>query len=338
MRVSVFIVTILILFLLSPLMVGGKTVFVPNKIEVEKDAYKVTQIRMMSDEEIYGLYKMLIVDDAIYVLSNKLHKVFKLSFQGKIITSFGKKGEGPKETLFLSGLSRFGNNIAITGQYKVIICTKDLQYVKEAKLKSQFQNLVLSNDNKIYFYNNPSYYNFYFSVYTKDFKYLKKFGIKKPGARDIDEKDVNYSNYKYSFDKVRQTYFDAERNGIWVAFRNRYDLRYYQNEKTLVDIKTRNQEFSTKDGHFSGVKIKSYIDFPIYIVRHAGQLFYYYKKGDRVYCDIFEIPDNYNLKRRLQLPYYYQIGHTTGSIFYGLRYDEELEDIILDKIAIVKSK
>lgn len=334
MKVSVLSIIMLMSYLMFPLTIDAKTVFVPDNIKVEKNAYKVTQIRKMSELEIYSLYKMLIIDDSIYILSLKAHKVYRLTFQGKVIASFGKKGQGPMETLSLYGISRFGDHIAVIGKYKVIICTKDLKYVKEAKLKRIFHDLILSNDNKIYFYSTPSYSNFYFHVYSKDFKYLKKFGIKKPGAKEIDGRKINFSNYKYSFDRVWLSYFDAERNGIWVAFRDRYDLRYYQNEKTLVDIKARKQEFSTADGEFSGVKVKNYTDFPIYIVRNAGQLYYFYKKGEDVYCDIFDIPDNYNLKRRLRLPYYYRIGHTADSSFYGFRYDEEIDDKILDKIVI----
>ena len=248
---------------------------------------------------------------------------------------YGKKGEGPGELMGLAEISRFGDNIAIINKFKVIICDKDLKFLRECKLKQYFHNLILTTDNKIYFYNNPSYSNYYFTVYTKDFNYFKKFGIKKPGTKETNDGKFNYRNYRYSWDKVGNVLYVPEENGIWVSFRDRNDLRYYKNEKTVVDIKPKVQMFSSKEDFFSGVKVNSYTDYSHHIAKHENQLYHFYVIKDTLFCDVLDLSANYRLIRRLKSPsLYYPIAHAKDGVFYGFRYDESVESRILDKIQI----
>ena len=331
----------IILFAVSPLSLlpgGAKTVYLPDNINVEENAFKTTPIGNTSDI-IYSILGICIVDDYIYLLDYKNYSVVKLSFQGKVAARFGRKGEGPGEILRLSGIASFGDNIAIVDMYKVIICDTDLKFLREIKLKQRFHDIILTTDNNIYFYNNPSYYNYYFTIYSKDFKYLKKFGIKKPGAKEIDEKKLNFKNYRYSRDIVWQTLYVPEENGIWVSFRDRHDLRYYKDEKVVVNIKPKVQMYSSKEDFFSGVKVKSYTDYSHHIAKHENQLYHFYVIKDTLFCDMFDLSANYRLIRRLESPsLYYPIAHAKDAVFYGFRYDKELESRILDKIQIKKRR
>jgi hypothetical protein len=256
----------------------------------------------------------------------------KLSLQGKVVGRFGKRGEGPGEIPGLPGVNKFKDNIALTDKFKVIICNKDLKYLREIRIGKRFHNLILSRENKVYFYNNPSYSNHYFSVYTKDFKYLKKFGIKKPGAK---EEKPDFKNYRLSHDRVKQTLYVPEENGIWVSFVDRYDLRYYKDEKVVVDIKSKSQMYSTADDVFSGVKVKNYTDYSLHIAKDKNKLYYFYVIEKKLFCDVFDLSENYLLILRLKSPLlYYPIVHYKGSTFYGFQYDEESESKVLTKIQI----
>jgi hypothetical protein len=333
---NVFLVAAIIV-LCPLLLLSGNTrvIYIPEDILIEENAQHVTTIRNLSDFEIYRPGPIVIFDGFIYITQPKYQSIVKISLQGFIKGRFGKKGEGPREMVGLSGISRFNDNIAISGRNKVIICTRDLQYIREIKLKQRFHNLLLATNKKIYFYNNPSFSNYYFTVYTKDFKYFKKFAIKKPGAKDLDERQVNYRNYKYSSDYIRAILYVPENNGIWISIRNRYELRYYINERAVVKIKSKVQLYTAVDDIFSGVKIKTFKDYPLAIGKNGNQLYHCFKWGEGFFCDVFDLSDNYRLIRRLKLPHqYWRIVHSKGLVFYGLRYDEDHENVFLDKIKI----
>ena len=333
MKILIFLIITFVctpLFLLS---VEAKTVYIPEEISVEENAVKATTIRNMSEIEIYRCFPIDIIFDSVYILDMFSCKVVKLSLKGELLGRFGSKGQAPGEFLGLFGISKFNENIALTGKHKVIICDKDLKYLREIKLKERFHDLILATNNKIYFYNNPTYYNYYFTVYTDDFKYLKKFGIKNPNAK---KKIITNSNYRYSSNIIRETLYVPEENGIWVSFRNRYDLRYYKNEELVVDIKSKNQIFAASEEEFMGKKFKMYTtDYAILIAKHEKQLYYCYIKGGNLYCDVFKFSENYHLYRRLKFPFLYKkLAHFIDINFYGLRYSEDKENVFLDKIQI----
>jgi hypothetical protein len=126
-----------------------------------------------------------------------------------------------------------------------------------------------------------------------------------------------------------------EENGIWVSFRNRYDLRYYKDEKVVVDIKSKKQMFAANEDERMGIKMKMYADHSILIAKHENRLYYCYTQGDNIICDVFNLSGNYRLHRRLKFPFFYRsLAHAHGFIFYGLRYDEDKENVFLDKIKI----
>jgi hypothetical protein len=326
-------VIIFILGILPTLMAsGGKVVYIPDNVEVEENVFKAATIGNLSEIEIYRCCPINLIDDFIYLLDYDSSRIVKLSQQGKFVSQFGKKGGGPGEFLGLSGISRLKENIAVIARNKVVICDKDLKFLREIKLKQIFQNFISANNNMIYFYSNPSYSNYYFSVYTEDFKPFKKFGIKNPNAK---EKKSTYKNYKPSRDIVRRALYVPEENGIWVSFWNRYDLRYYKDEKVVVDVKSKRQIFATSEEEFSGRKVKTYMDYSLLIAKHKNQLYYCYKLGDNRFCDVFNLSENFRLHRRLKFPYRYkQIVLSNGLIFYGLRYEPESKDVLLDKIQI----
>lgn len=325
---------IIIYSFLSSFLVQGaaKTIYIPENIEVEENAVQTTTIRNLSELGLYRVSPIAIIDDFIYITDMRAPRVVKLSSRGEFIARFGRKGQGPGESKSFWGISRFKENIAVTGKFKVIICSKDLKYLREKRLKKSFTDLILSTEHNIYFYNNPSYDNYYFSVYSQDFNFLKKFGIKNPNAKD---KEITNQRYRYSNDRVSKTLYVPEENGIWVSFRDRYNLRYYKDEKVVVVIKTNKPFFSSREETFSGVNVKVYTDYSILIARNANQLYYFYIKGKQLFCDIFDLSENYHLFRRIKFPFLYKrMSHSNSNIFYGLRNDTGKENVFLDKIQI----
>ena len=270
MKILIFLISFYTVFPLYLLPGEAKIVYIPDKINVEDDSVQATIIVNMSEIEIYKCYPIYIIDDFIYIADMSNHRVVKLSYQGKVISQFGRKGQGPGESSRFIGLSKFKENIAVIGKYKVIICNKDLKFLREIRLKERFHDLILSTNNKIYFYNNPSYFNYYFTVYTEDFKYLKRFGIKDPKAK---KKEIDFRHYTYSWDIIRGTLYVPGENGIWISFRNRYDIRYYKDEKVVVDIKSKKQMFAANEEEFMGIKTKMYTDRSILIAKHENQLY-----------------------------------------------------------------
>jgi hypothetical protein len=77
------------------------------------------------------------------------------------------------------------------------------------------------------------------------------------------------------------------------------------------------------------------MDYSLLIAKHKNQLYYCYKLGDNRFCDVFNLSENFRLHRRLKFPYRYkQLVLSKGLIFYGLRYEPESKDVLLDKIQI----
>ncbi|MCP5045901.1 MAG: hypothetical protein GY940_01920, partial [bacterium] len=331
------LIVVFVVFQALPAAGEGKTVYINDNIKVEKDAFKITTIRNLTEAEYYYPYSIDIIHGSVYLIDKKPRKVIKLSLQGYVMGRFGMRGEGPGDFIRIFGVSKLGDNIAIIGQRKVVICTKELEYIKEFKVEQRFDNLFLSTGNKIYAYNNPSFSNLYFSVYRRDFKFLRKFGIKKPGAKDWQAKEINFRNYKHSFDTLRHVVYVPGENGIWVSFRDRYDLRYYRNEKTMVNVKSKVIRYPTMDDTFSGVALKVPMGFSLVLGKDGNRLYYCYKlsRDSDFYCDIFDLSDNYRLVRRLTFPLkYWQLAYYSGSTLYGMRFDKEMENVLLDKIEI----
>jgi hypothetical protein len=328
------VILLLIIYPFSFLLPGeAKTVYIPEDIAIEEDAVQVTKIRNVSELEIYRSFHIFFIDDFIYISDYVTPSIVKLSTRGELIARFGRKGQGPGESPTFREISKFQENIAILGRYKIIICNKDLQYLSEKRFSQLFTGFIFSTNNQFYFYNNPSYENHYFSVYTRDFKFIKKFGIKNPNFK---EKKITPQNYSFSLDTIRCALYVPEENSIWISFKNRYDLRCYKNEKLVVDIETKKPFFASTEDVFSGVKVRLYTDYSRLIAKWENQLYHFFVKGEQLFCDIFDLSGNYRLLRRIKFPYIFSLAHTHGSTFYGLSAGGDQENINLYKIQINK--
>ncbi len=310
---------------------GAKVVYIPDNIEVEENASKEIIVRNMSEVELYKVCPIFMIDDFIYLSNQDASEVIKISLKGDIIARIGRRGRGPGEFMGVWGVSRFKENIAIVDAYKAVICSNNLEILKEIKLQNGFTYLILGKNNRVYLYDNASIDRYYFSVYTEDFKFLGKF------AEKITTPKENIKSQ--TWDLIRRTLYIPEENGIWVSFRNRYDLRYYKDEKLLIEIKAKKLFFSGEEQEYMGKKFILYTDTSLLIANHKDELFYLYKKNKQFFCDVFNLSNNYQLQRRIKFPVRYNtIAHHKDYNFYGLRYDEDRENVLLARIEIKKSK
>jgi len=336
MKISIVMIMIFAVWSLALLPGETKVVYIPDKINIEANAAHATTIRNMSEIGIYRPSDIIdFIDDFIYISDIVTPQVIKLSLQGKVVGRFGRKGEGPGESKNFLGVNKFKENLAVIGWYKLIICNKELQFQKEIRLKHPYFGLFLTVDNRVYFYNTPSYSDYYFSVYTDDFKFLKNFGLK-----NINPKKNKTGNNKfyYSQDRIQNTLYLPQKNGFWVSFRDRYGLRFYKDETTVVDIKAKKPVFTITEQEMMGIKFMgSEKDWPILIAEQQNQLYNFFKKDGSLFCDVFDVSDNYRFLHRLKVPFFYRrLTHVNDYIFYGLRYDENQENVLLDKIKTKK--
>jgi hypothetical protein len=264
MKSSVMSIIVFAVWSLALLAGEARIVYIPDKINTEANAVHATTIRNMSEVGIYQCDRIYIIDNFIYIADILTPQVVKLSLQGKVVGRFGRKGDGPGESTMFFGISRFKENIAVIGKLKLIICNKELQFQREMRLKQMYTGLFLTADNKLYFYNNPSNSDYYFSVYTDGFKFLETFGLKNDTSK---KSKTGKDGYYFSWDRIHNTLYVPEEDGFWVSFRIRYGLRFYKNEKIVVDIKSKKPVFSSTEQEMMGKKFMfSETDWPILIL------------------------------------------------------------------------
>ena len=240
------ILFIVFIFIFFPILLLSKikVVNLPDNIKIEENSAKELVVRNMSEADIYKCHYICLIDGFIYMSNEESSEVIKISLKGEILARVGRRGQGPGEFLGIGDVTKFKENIAIVDAYKVVICNKNLEILKEIKMNDRFVNLLLAKNNRIYFYNISSLERYYFCIYTEDFKFLGKF------AKKITTLKENRKSK--TWDGIRCVLYVPEENGIWASFRNRYDLRYYKDEKLVVEIIGKKFFFQEKNGNTWG--------------------------------------------------------------------------------------
>ncbi len=289
-----------------------KIVKIPKDTAIEKQDFRETFIRnLCEDEEIFQVMSITICDNFIFLLSAKPVGIYKLDLQGKTIAKSGREGEGPGEFVFPGNLNHFKNHIVFHDLLrKVLFYSLEPDFIKEVKLPIFSMELFVNNeDHFVMSTTRITQSDKYFRVYSQDGKLLRSFG----------EKDLE-SNPKNSFDYIFSAGYDPAKDGIWAALGNCYNLLYFEKEKLKAEIREKKdffREFEKKDEK-SGRKFTELTGRPIKIIVEKEKIFYFYKKDNKFYCDIFN-KNNYKLLRRIKLERYYRrMAHYKEGIFYGI--------------------
>ncbi len=304
-----------------------KTVFIPDNIKVEENVAKEAFVCNLSDQEIYYTGFIYAADDSLYFYNRKPVEIIKLSPKGEVIRKLHKYGRGPGEFMRIRDLQIYRGNYAILGQssLKMNFYTKNLEFIDEFKLKNQYQGFLVNKNNEFVFRGNSAS-DRYFFVHDSTGKFLRKFGKK---LLPIAKNKIGPT-----FDAVRHTLYIAEKDGVWAAFANRYDLRYYEKEKLKVKIKGTKGYFVAIEEETMGHKWMRYHDRALLLARDKNQLYYFHWKNYRCLCDIFDI-DSYRLLRRVIFKErYWFLTHYKDNIFYSTIPDDDDEEVLLFKMEL----
>lgn len=307
---------ILCLFLTPFSITAGdvRVIYISEDVAIEKDGFKEIFIRnLCEEEEIYQVMGITLLNDHIFLISEKPTGVFKLNLLGKTIARAGRRGEGPGEFKAAVKIKKFkGKLLCLDFFTKILFYDRELKFLKEMKFTSVFQDLVENNEGNIVCpLRKISQTDKYLAVYSEEGELIRSFG----------EKPQNKSK-RSSADFVFNLAYDPEKNGIWAAFGDRYDLSYYEKEKLKVEIKRKN-------GYYKEIKFKDektgYVETvragrPIKIDIIKDKVYYFYRQERKFYCDTFN-KNTYKLLRRIKLERYYRrMAHYKDGIFYALYY------------------
>jgi radical SAM protein with 4Fe4S-binding SPASM domain len=180
--------------------------------------------------EIYDFLSIYVIDENIYITNWTPRELVKLSLQGKLLGRAGRQGQGPGEFLWMETVYEFEGNIALldSRRFVLMLYTKTLKFIREMRLKKHKMGFMVDKENNFIFFGSRQR-DFYFEKYSKDMVPIEYFG---PSVSSRS----SWKNRKL-FDDVRCALYVPEENGIWAAFKDRYDIRYYKNQKLAVEIK-----------------------------------------------------------------------------------------------------
>lgn len=87
-------------------------------------------------------------DGTVYILDYKNFKIYKFDNQGKIVSSFLRKGEGPSEVLSYPKIELSESSIWVISEKKIIQFGKNGNFLKEYKLKKYYNYLRMIDSKK----------------------------------------------------------------------------------------------------------------------------------------------------------------------------------------------
>ena len=305
-----------------------KTYYVPKDVKIEENVAKETVVHNLSEEELYRFGPIYIIDGFIYFQNRKPYEIVKLTLQGKAVLRNRNQGTGPGEFKFHADMRPYKDKIADLddGSRKIIIFTKDLEFLREFKVVNHYMGFFVRNENEFVFFSGTDL-DSYFFVHDSMGKFLRKFG------KRVTTKEEN--DRMFLFDSVRCIHYIPESDGIWASFKNRYDLRYYEKEKFKLEIKGPKGYFKSKDEDYGGRKVRMFSDRAVYLSKVKDRLFFFYWKDGALLVDLFDL-NNYRLVRRIKFRVVYQcVTHYNGNVFYALGYsNNEEQDLLLYKLEI----
>jgi hypothetical protein len=304
-----------------------KILHVPDNVKVIEDSSRISIVADLEKHEIFRPRAMYIVDNFIYLERYKPRQLAQLSLDGKSIKYVGRTGRGPGELSWIGGIQKFRTNIAVV-DYKVnklAFFNKSLEYINEKKVLKSFMYFQV-NDKNQFILAESGYGKYYFHLYTENLELLRSFGKRLsfiPGRKKRSNR----------FDEVRHFIYIPEEEGIWASFKDRYDLRYYKNERLAIEIKGPEQFFEAEKREYFGREVLFPLDRSKGLAKIGNHLYYFYSKKRRVFCDIFDV-EKMVLLRRMKIKLRVgMITHYKDKIFYYMAYEnDDKEKVLLYKI------
>lgn len=282
-----------------------------------------------SKHEIFKAGSLFLVDDSLYMFRISPVELIRFSLDGKIMGRVSKRGRGPADLLRVWSIAELGDKLAVldTNNQKIVFLKKNLEFVNEFRTGNAYMGITIDKSKRVILYGcQNSLENFYFHVFTAEGKPIGKFGRLKSPLNDRKKTKL--------FDSVNKALYIPEKNGLWACFKNRYDLRYYENDKLVLEIREREHFFSSEKSEMFGRTLMKYKGRSIQLARNGRYLHYFYRLNKNRYCDVFDL-NTLRLLQRVSLKNrYVAIAHYTGGIFFGLAYqeNEDDKDVVLYRI------
>lgn len=104
------------------------------------------------ENETY-ISKISYKDGFLYVMAPKERCIYQIDLEGKIIKSFGSKGEGPGELKYLKDFEVTQSYIVLSGNKKIIIFDKESKIINEYRKRNLIESLAISDENWFYIKN-----------------------------------------------------------------------------------------------------------------------------------------------------------------------------------------
>ena len=321
------IIAALFVFLSGSLLVS-KELIIPNNIQIKENTAIESVLCNLADSGIYEPLDFQIINDFLIIGNYKPIEIVKLNLSGKLlIRSNNKEGRGPGEFVFCLSPRKVETNIAFCDlPHKIIFYDFNLNFVKEIKLQKYTRDF-LYIDHKYLIFPERSLSNYYLSKYTLNGDLIKIFGKK------LDK--VNRKDELYYLNSPRLLAYDESRKAVWIDMYNKYELKSYYNEVLKDKINTESVFFEKYKAIDEDTRQKeTKLDTRgIKLVYSNDNLFYFFRKKENAYCDVFDLRKIAHLKRYKLKNKYKLISHLRENVFYGILLDEE-GDPLLYKIEI----
>jgi len=203
-------------------------------IDTEKDELVEMGLTMINNFDVDS-------ENSLYVLSSRTEKdsIFKFDSNGKLISTFGRKGEGPGELIRPESLlvgARDEIAVAVGRVNKLSIFSKDGKLIKEKKYNLYKGNVLgaypLENDQYLVaMHEYPTKKNgfctqYYLSLCNNELEELKEF----------DRVQIPFPLFHDKFEGTYHTFFGCVSDGkVFTAFQDRgYEIRVYDIRGNLL--------------------------------------------------------------------------------------------------------
>ena len=109
-KILIFLIIVFAVSHLFLLPGEAKIVFIPDDVKIEENAARETLVHNLSREEIYKSLSLYVIDGFIYLEMEKPFEIIKLNLKGKTVKHAGRRGQGPGELIWISGIREFKEN------------------------------------------------------------------------------------------------------------------------------------------------------------------------------------------------------------------------------------
>lgn len=192
-------------------------------------------------------------DGSIFAASGRQHKVFKFDSNGKLIKSFGKKGQGPGDFNGPNNLSILGGKYLVVGEYagnhRISLFDLEGHFVKLLKTTKSVYSVLALRDGKVAYMSlsfgaeDKNQTEQFQSIYIKDTAAQKEIEVSSFKTTDGTIRLSSGTRFSFSESTQGRTYISRTKDGnLVVGISNQPFLTVYSpNGEKLYEIALRGE-------------------------------------------------------------------------------------------------